>query len=59
MEEISELDKNTVEKMHMHAAKSVEEALDIAKELLNKKDPSITIIPDGISVIVRTEREKQ
>jgi len=56
---VSELDKNTVEKMHMHAAKSVEEALDIAKKLLNKKDPSITIIPDGISVIVRTEREKQ
>ena len=31
---------------------SVEDALNKAKMILNKKDLEITIIPDGVSVIV-------
>lgn len=50
---ISEMEAETVEKMHMLPAKSIGEALEKAKELLGKKEPSIVAIPDGISVIVK------
>ncbi len=50
---ISEMEAETVEKMHMLPAKSIGEALEKAKELLGKKEPGIVAIPDGISVIVK------
>ena len=50
---VSEMDDETIEKMHMIPAKNVEEALQKAKAILNKEDATIVAIPDGISVIVR------
>jgi len=50
---ISDMDDETVRKMHMIPAHSIEEAMDKAKEILKNENPSVTAIPDGISVIVR------
>lgn len=50
---ISDMDDNVVRQMHMTPAHSVEEALHIAKTLLNKASVTVTAIPDGISVIVK------
>ena len=49
---VSEMDDEFVRQMHMHPAHSVDEALTLAKQLLGKSAPTITAIPDGISVIV-------
>jgi nickel-dependent lactate racemase len=38
--------------MHMVPAHSVEEAISMADEILGNKNSKITVIPDGISVIV-------
>ena len=43
----------TVEKMHMIPAHSLDEAMAKAKELLGAEKPRIAAIPDGISVIVK------
>ena len=43
---------DVVEQMHMMPASSIEDAIAKAKKILAKEDPSITAIPDGISVIV-------
>ena len=32
---------------------SMEEAMEIAKKLINKEDYKVTVIPDGVSVIVK------
>ena len=50
---ISEMDDASVEKMHMIPAGSIPDALQKAKALLNKENPSVVAIPDGISVIVK------
>ena len=39
--------------MQMDYAKSVDEAIKMADEYLGKKNEKITVIPDGVSVIVR------
>jgi len=44
--------REMVEAMHMRYADSLEEAMDIAKSLVNKPDYQVTVIPDGVSVIV-------
>lgn len=44
--------REIVESMHMRYADSMEEALDIARGLVNKPDYQVTVIPDGVSVIV-------
>lgn len=49
---VSEMDDETVEKMHMIPARSIDEAIKKAKELLNKKDATVTAIPDGVSVVI-------
>ncbi len=49
---VSEMDANIIEDMHMIPAKSLEEAVDMAKSMLDKKDVTITAIPDGVSVVV-------
>ena len=50
---ISEMDDESVRKMHLTPAHSIEEALNIAKKILKKDNPKITAIPDGVSVIVQ------
>ena len=49
---ISELSDETVRKMNMIPAHSIPEALSLAKELLGKEEYSLTVIPDGVAVIV-------
>ena len=41
-----------VKELHMIPAASMEEALEKADRLLGKPDAGITVIPDGVSVIV-------
>lgn len=50
---ISKTDDETVRRMHMIPAHTLEEALTAAKALAGKPDPTVTAIPDGVSVIVR------
>lgn len=49
---ISEMDDETVTKMHLIPAHSIEEALEKAQKLLGRADFTVTAIPDGVSVIV-------
>ena len=49
---VSEMADELVENMHMVPASSIEDALSKAKKILNNENPTITIIPDGISVMV-------
>lgn len=50
---VTDAPREMVEKMHMIWAGSLDEALDLAKKLLDKKQYTITVIPDGVSVIVK------
>ncbi len=50
---VSCVDDETIKKMHMTPAHSIDEALKIAKARLGKKDVKIVAIPDGVSVIVQ------
>ncbi len=50
---VSEADDKIVEAMHMIPAHSLTEAVDMAKEIINKENPGIVAIPEGVSVIVR------
>ena len=53
---VTEAPQQMVEDMHMKYAASVDDALAMAKKVLAKKgitDPKITVIPDGVSVIVK------
>ena len=50
---ISEADDALVRGMHMIPAHSTEEALKIADSLLGKENAPVTVIPDGVSVVVR------
>ena len=52
---ISSCDDRLIEDLHMIPAHSVEEALEKAKEIVNKEDYKITVIPDGVAVIVKEE----
>jgi len=50
---ISDMPDETVSAMHMIPAHSIGEAMEKAKEILGKENPTVTAIPDGISVVVR------
>jgi nickel-dependent lactate racemase len=50
---VSSCDDQLVEDLHMIPAHSMEEALEKAKELVGKEDYKVTVIPDGVAVIVR------
>ncbi len=50
---VSEMPDKTVEEMHMIPAGSLDEALSLAKALVGVDDPTVTAIPDGVSVIVK------
>ena len=47
-----EKDRATAEAMHMKWAANVDDALRMAEEMLGGK-PSVTVIPDGVGVIVK------
>ena len=49
---VSHAPDNIVEDLHMVPAHSLEEALAKAEEILGNKKASVTMIPDGVSVIV-------
>ena len=50
---VSSCDDQLVEYLHMVPAHSMEEALQKAKAIVKKDDYKVTVIPDGVSVIVR------
>ncbi|MBO5305633.1 MAG: nickel-dependent lactate racemase [Clostridia bacterium] len=50
---VSEMPDDIVRNMHMIPSHSIGEAIETAKKLLGQERPSITVIPDGVSVIVR------
>ena len=50
---ISSCEDQLVEDLHMIPAHSMEEALEKAKSIVNKEDYKVTVIPDGVSVIVK------
>lgn len=49
---VSDAPDDMVSDLHMIPAHSVEEAIQKADEILGKKNSKITVIPDGVSVIV-------
>ena len=49
---VSDAPDDMVRHMHMTPAHSLEEALTEAKRILNDNAPTITVIPDGIAVMV-------
>ena len=50
---VSDMEKEIVEKMHMIPAKNLDEAINLAKKIVNKEKVTITAIPDGVSVVVK------
>jgi nickel-dependent lactate racemase len=50
---VSQVDPETVKKMHMIPAASLEEAVEMAKKMVGKENPAITAIPDGVAVMVK------
>ena len=50
---VSACDDQIVRDMHMIPAHSAEEAMALAKTLVGKPDYSVTVIPDGVAVIVK------
>lgn len=50
---VSEMDDELVREMHMTPAHSIDEALQIAHEILGRDDATIAAIPDGVAVMVR------
>lgn len=53
---VTEAPQQMIEDMHMKYVASIDDALAMAKDVLAKKgitDPKITVIPDGVSVIVK------
>ena len=49
---ISEIEDAVVEEMHIIPAHSLTEAMEIADSMMGK-DASVTVIPDGVAVIVK------
>lgn len=49
---VSEMPDETVKDMNMIPAHSIDEAMNIARKILNKDNITITAIPEGVSVIV-------
>ena len=49
---VSEASDEMIRNMHMIPAHSIGEALEMAKKMLGNSEPTITAVPDGISVMV-------
>jgi nickel-dependent lactate racemase len=54
---VTKAPKEMVCDMQMDYADTVEEAISMADDYLNKTDGKITVIPDGVSVIVRNNKQ--
>ena len=50
---VSDCDDQIVRDMYMIPARSAEEAMSKAKELVGRADYTVTVVPDGVSVIVK------
>ena len=50
---VSEIDPQTVEDMHMIPAADLQDAMERAKTIIGKENPTITAIPDGVAVMVK------
>ena len=50
---VSEIDPQTVEDMHMIPAADLQDAMEKAKKMIGKENPTITAIPDGVAVMVK------
>ena len=50
---VSDCEEQMVRDLHMIPAKNVEEALAIAIDMVEKEDYKVTVIPDGVAVVVR------
>ena len=50
---VSDCDDQTVRDLHMIPAHGAAEAMEIAKSLVGRPDWKVTVIPDGVSVVVR------
>lgn len=50
---LSDAPDEMVRELHMTPVHSVEEGLEKARELLGKPDATVTVIPDGVSVMVK------
>ena len=49
---VSDCDDQTVRDMHMIPAHGADEAMETARALVGRPDYSVTVVPDGVSVIV-------
>jgi hypothetical protein len=52
---VSDMPADIIEKMHMTPAKTLDEAIKIAKSFVKSENPQIVAIPDGVSVIVKNK----
>ena len=50
---VSQVEPKLVEDMHMIPAATLEEAMEKARSLCGKEEPTITAIPDGVAVMVK------
>ncbi len=50
---VSSCDDEMVKDLHLIPAHSIDEALEIAKNIVQNEDYKVTIIPDGVAVIVK------
>ena len=54
---VSNMPNDMVESMHMIPAASLKDAISTAKRMVAKENPSMIAIPDGISVIVNSDKQ--
>lgn len=54
---VTQAPKDMVEEMQMDYADSVEDAIRLADEYLGRENSKITVIPDGVAVIVRNKNQ--
>ena len=52
---VSDAPDALIREMHMTPAGSIDEAMQLAKQLLKKDTPTVTAIPDGVAVMVVNE----
>ena len=50
---VSDCDERIVRDLHMLPAHDVDEAMAKARKIVGRDDYTVTVIPDGVSVIVR------
>ena len=50
---VSSVPKDIVEVFRMHHAFSFEEAYQMAKDIVHKPNPTVTVIPNGVSIIIK------